>query len=110
MLGCAAILDLGESADGVRVAELGAFVVHPAYRRSGFGDSLLDYVEQELRQKGFRRVAIVAGEGSYEWFAQVRRVRGCSCDPASQPSVCRGAPVQRCHMPLRLPSPTPPRP
>ncbi len=25
---------------------------------------------QELRLKGFRRVAIVAGEGSYEWFAQ----------------------------------------
>ena len=53
------------------VAELGAFVVHPSYRRCGFGDSLLDFVEQELRQKGFRRVAIVAGEGSYEWFAQV---------------------------------------
>lgn len=29
-----------------QVAELGAFVVHPAYRRAGFGDSLLDYVEQ----------------------------------------------------------------
>ena len=25
---------------------------------------------QELRLKGFRRAAIVAGEGSYEWFAQ----------------------------------------
>lgn len=27
---------------------------------------------QDLRLKGFRRVAIVAGEGSYEWFTQVR--------------------------------------
>ncbi|KAL4424467.1 hypothetical protein ABPG77_006405 [Micractinium sp. CCAP 211/92] len=70
ILGAAAITDLGPAEDGVRVAELGAFVVHPAYRRAGFGDSLLDYVEQELRLKGFRRVAIVAGEGSYEWFAQ----------------------------------------
>ncbi|PSC67080.1 putative amino-acid acetyltransferase chloroplastic isoform X1 [Micractinium conductrix] len=67
VLGAAAITDLGEADDGVRVAELGAFVVHPSYRRAGFGDSLLDY---ELRQKGFRRAAIVAGEGSYEWFAQ----------------------------------------
>ncbi|KAL4437093.1 hypothetical protein ABPG75_004232 [Micractinium tetrahymenae] len=70
ILGAAAITDLGAADDGVRVAELGVFVVHPAYRRAGFGDSLLDYVEQELRLKGFRRVAIVAGEGSYEWFAQ----------------------------------------
>lgn len=46
VLGCAAIRDLGDSADGVRVAELGAFCVHPSYRRAGFGDSLLDYVEQ----------------------------------------------------------------
>jgi ribosomal protein S18 acetylase RimI-like enzyme len=46
VLGCAVIRDLGHAADGVRVAELGAFVVHKAYRRAGFGDSLLDYVEQ----------------------------------------------------------------
>lgn len=46
ILGAAAITDLGPAEDGVRVAELGAFVVHPAYRRAGFGDSLLDYVEQ----------------------------------------------------------------
>lgn len=46
VLGAAAITDLGEADDGVRVAELGAFVVHPSYRRAGFGDSLLDYVEQ----------------------------------------------------------------
>ncbi|KAI3433843.1 hypothetical protein D9Q98_003646 [Chlorella vulgaris] len=70
VLACAVVCDLGECADGVRGAELGAFCVHPAYRRAGFGDSLLDYVEQEIRQKGYRRAAIVAGEGSYEWFAQ----------------------------------------
>jgi len=46
VLGVAAINDVGCTADDVRVAELGAFVVHPAYRRAGFGDSLLDYVEQ----------------------------------------------------------------
>lgn len=46
VLACAVVCDLGECADGVRGAELGAFCVHPAYRRAGFGDSLLDYVEQ----------------------------------------------------------------
>lgn len=53
------------------VAELCAFVVHPSYRRVGFGDSLLDYTEQQLRQRGFRRVVIIAEQGSYEWFVQV---------------------------------------
>ncbi len=71
MLACSVVQDLGRSADGVCVAELCAFVVHPSYRRVGFGDSLLDYTEQQLRQRGFRRVVIIAEQGSYEWFVQV---------------------------------------
>lgn len=70
VLGCACARDLGAAPDGAATAELGAFVVHPGYRGSGFGDSLLDYVEQDLRRRGFRRVVVVAGQGSYDWFSQ----------------------------------------
>lgn len=59
-----------EGSGGEHVAEVAAFVVHPSYRGVGFGDSLLDYVEQEIRLRGFRRVVMVAGQGSYEWFVQ----------------------------------------
>ena len=38
----------------------------------GLGDALLDYVEQELRQRGFRRIALVVEAGSCEFFIQVR--------------------------------------
>eukprot|EP00887_Chlorella_sp_A99_P006685 scaffold3.g6685.t1 len=55
---------------GERVAEVAAFVVHPSYRCVGFGDSLLDYVEQAIRLRGFTRLVIVAGQGSFEWFIQ----------------------------------------
>jgi amino-acid N-acetyltransferase len=70
VLGCVVVEDLGKAADGVRTAELAAFIVEPSYRRNGFGDSLLDYVEQSLRRRGFRRVVLVALQGSYEWFSQ----------------------------------------
>ena len=44
MLGCAAVKPLGRNAAGQAVAELGAFVVHPAYRGGGKGDSMLLYL------------------------------------------------------------------
>lgn len=46
VLGCALLLPLGESADGTTVAEVAAFCVDAAFRGSGRGDSLLDYIEQ----------------------------------------------------------------
>ena len=70
VLGCAVTLDLGEAEDGVQTYEICAFIIEPSYRRLGFGDSLIDYVEQSLRRRGARRVVIVAGQGSIEWFAQ----------------------------------------
>ena len=70
VLGVAVCLSLGEAPDKVSTAEIVAFVVEPSVRRQGLGDSLLDYVEQRLRRQGFRRVVIVADQGSYEWFAQ----------------------------------------
>lgn len=70
VLACACCDDLGVAPDGVRTAEISALVVDPSYRRQGLGDSLLDYVEQNLRRQGFRRVVLVAERGSYEWFGQ----------------------------------------
>ncbi|KAL4539240.1 hypothetical protein Ndes2526B_g02506 [Nannochloris sp. 'desiccata'] len=70
VLACAWCSDLGEAPDGVRTAEISAFIVEPNFRRQGLGDSLLDYVEQGLRKQGFRRVVLIAGQGSFEWFGQ----------------------------------------
>ena len=56
VLACALLQPLGASADGVQCGELAAFCVHPAYRGSGRGDSLLDYVEQRARDQGIRRL------------------------------------------------------
>jgi amino-acid N-acetyltransferase len=71
LLGLALVADLGAALDGERVAEVAAFVVDPGYRRLGFGDSLLDYVEQAARLAGFRRVVLVAGAaGAWDWAAQ----------------------------------------
>jgi amino-acid N-acetyltransferase len=70
VLACAWCSDLGEAPDGKRTAEISAFIVEPNFRRQGLGDSLLDYVEQGLRKQGFRRVVLIAGQGSFEWFGQ----------------------------------------
>lgn len=83
VLGCCYVADLGEAEGGVRVAELAAFVIDPSYRRQGFGDSLLDYVEQTLRRRGYKRVVVIASEGSWEWFAQ--RAFALSGDAATSP-------------------------
>jgi amino-acid N-acetyltransferase len=56
VLACALLHELGASADGVQCGELAAFCVHPSYRGAGRGDSLLDYVEQQARDKGIRRM------------------------------------------------------
>ncbi|BDA40699.1 Amino-acid acetyltransferase [Coccomyxa sp. Obi] len=59
VLACALLHELGASSDGVQCGELAAFCVHPSYRGSGRGDSLLDYVEQQARDKGIRRLVLL---------------------------------------------------
>ena len=44
LLACAMLRPLGHGPDGVSCAELAAFCVHSAYRGSGRGDSLLDFL------------------------------------------------------------------
>ena len=56
VLACVLLQPLGASEDGTECGELAAFCVHPSYRGSGRGDSLLDYVEQQARDKGIRRL------------------------------------------------------
>ena len=56
MLACVLLQPLGPSEDGTQCGELAAFCVHPSYRGAGRGDSLLDYVEQQARDKGIRRL------------------------------------------------------
>ena len=56
VLACALLQPLGMCEDGAQCGELAAFCVHPAYRGSGRGDSLLDYVEQRARDQGIRRL------------------------------------------------------
>ncbi|GLC55697.1 hypothetical protein PLESTB_001015800 [Pleodorina starrii] len=67
ILGAALLLDLGQTPDGVTVAEVGAFCVDPVY--SGRGDSLLDYVEQDARGRGIQRLVLLTTRTA-DWFEQ----------------------------------------
>lgn len=69
VMGCALLLPLGATPDGVRVAEIGAFCVDPVFRGSGRGDSLLDYVEQQARGKGMNRLVLLTTRTA-DWFQQ----------------------------------------
>ncbi|GAX75946.1 hypothetical protein CEUSTIGMA_g3389.t1 [Chlamydomonas eustigma] len=69
VLGCAMLLPLGQTDDGVSVAEVGAFCVNPVFRGSGRGDSMLDYVEQEARRMGIRRLVLLTTRTA-DWFEQ----------------------------------------
>lgn len=69
VLACVLVQPLGQSSDGVQCGELAAFCVHPSYRGSGRGDSLLDYVEQDARLKGVRRLVLLTTRTA-DWFEQ----------------------------------------
>lgn len=69
VMGCAILVQLGMTEDGVNVAELGAFCVDPAFRGSGRGDSLLDYVEQDARNLGVNRLVLLTTRTA-DWFEQ----------------------------------------
>jgi amino-acid N-acetyltransferase len=69
VMGCALLLPLGATPDGARVAEIGAFCVDPVFRGSGRGDSLLDYVEQDARNRGMNRLVLLTTRTA-DWFIQ----------------------------------------
>jgi amino-acid N-acetyltransferase len=70
ILGCCCCQHIGLSDDGKHVFEITAFIVHKGFRRAGLGDSLIDWVEQDLRRQGAGRVVISSSTGSLDWFAQ----------------------------------------
>lgn len=54
VLACAQLTPIGPSENGAfqKVGEVAAFCVHPDFRGTGRGDSLLDWVEQDARCQG----------------------------------------------------------
>lgn len=88
VLACATVKPLGKSAQGEEVAELAAFCVHPEYRGSGKGDSLLEYLESEAREKGVE-VLVLLTTRTADWFEQ----RGFRLD--GQAHVSELLPVSR---------------
>lgn len=69
VLGCAAMKPLGLNEEGVQVAELAAFCVHPSYRGGGKGDSLLEYLEADALQRGIQRLVLLTTRTA-DWFEQ----------------------------------------
>jgi amino-acid N-acetyltransferase len=52
-----------------QIAELACLVVHPDYRSSGRGDSLLQSIEQRARSKGIKRLFVLTTRTSH-WFRE----------------------------------------
>ena len=88
MLGCALLQDLGAATDGPRCGELAAFCVSPAYRGSGRGDALLDYVEQSARDQGMRRLVLLTTRTA-DWCAP--GWPPCSCPAGCSPVLLHPA-------------------
>lgn len=64
VLGCAMVKPLGAGYDGELVSELAAFCVHPDYRGSGRGDSLLAYL-------GVPPCQLAAAQCAHNWCSQL---------------------------------------
>ena len=84
ILACVAAESIGKDGEGLPVAELSGLIVSHPHRNNGFGDSILDYVEQYLRRQGIRRVVIVGGQGSFDWFVE----RGFVSEGPAWQSLC----------------------
>lgn len=93
VLACCCTRDVGVASDGCQTFEISAFVVHKDYRGAGHGDSLLDWVEQDLRRRGARRVVLLPGSGSHDWFTQrgfevAGLARTCTAVPEERRALC----------------------
>ncbi len=65
IVGCAALLPVAEG----EAAELACLAVHPEYRRSGYGESLLELLEADARRLGARRLFVLTTQAEH-WFAE----------------------------------------
>ena len=68
VLACAVYSVLGKGMDEKLVVEINALIVSEAHRNNGFGDSILDYIEQDLRRKNVGVIVLVPITGSCDWF------------------------------------------
>ena len=69
VLSCCQLRALGASESGeyAHVAEIAAFCVHPEFRGTGRGDSLLDWTEQDARCRGFDLIVLLTTRTA-DWF------------------------------------------
>ena len=94
VLACALLHDLGAADDGIRCGELAAFCVDPAFRGSGRGDSLLDYVEQVRPPAGLCELAACTPVGELRMPQGTSRQLGvagihrCLCLCLQLPTAC----------------------
>lgn len=68
VLACAVYSVLGHGFDDKLVVEINALIVSEAHRNNGFGDSILDYIEQDMRRKNVGLIVLVPNTGSCDWF------------------------------------------
>ncbi len=65
IIGCAALYPFPEQETG----ELACLVVHPDYRRQGFGEALLQEIERQARTRGLRRLVLLSTRTG-QWFKE----------------------------------------
>ncbi|RME33493.1 MAG: amino-acid N-acetyltransferase [Gammaproteobacteria bacterium] len=65
IIGCAALYPFPEQESG----ELACLVVHPDYRRQGFGEALLQAIERQARAQGLRTLVLLSTRTG-QWFKE----------------------------------------
>jgi amino-acid N-acetyltransferase len=65
VVACAALYPFADE----KVGELACVAVHPAYRRTGRGDALLEYIERNARRSGIRRLFVLTTRTAH-WFQE----------------------------------------
>ena len=102
VLGCVMVKPVGIDSQGKHVSELAAFCVHPSYRGSGRGDSLLEYCEQEALRSGVDRLVLLTTRTA-DWFEARGFMRGGPAHQSDMLPVARRQQVQgRAHVVSRL--------
>jgi len=65
IIGCAALYPYPEH----HIAELACVAVHPDYRNSGRGDTLVDYITQQAKQRGLKTLFVLTTHTAH-WFIE----------------------------------------
>lgn len=68
IIGCAALRQYRASEDAELVAEVASFAIGVAYRNEGRGDQMLQYLENEARKHGIKKIFLLTTRTA-SWFA-----------------------------------------